>query len=91
MPKVYLRQSDRDDAREARETATLTLLLKTARGRLDREEQDLAREAGIHPATFCRLKRPGALDKVDFRTVRRLAHAIGCTAEDWLKAGGFGR
>lgn len=89
MPKVYLRQVDREAAKEQRESAVLTLLLRTAKGRLSREDRELAREAGIHPATFTKLKRDGAIDRTDFGTVRRLAHVTGCTAEEWLQAGGF--
>lgn len=89
MPKVYLTQSDRDSAREDRDMAVLTLAIKTARGRLDREDRELAKEAGIHHTTFCNLKHPGAVAKTDLRTARRIAHAVGCTPDEWLRIGGF--
>lgn len=89
MPKVYLRQAEREDAKETREMETLTILLRTARGRLGKQDRELAKTVGIHPGTFCNLKHPGAIAKTDLRTVRRLAHAVGCTADEWLKIGGF--
>lgn len=89
MPKVYLTREAREDAKERREIGELTLLLRTARGRLGKQDKELAEAVGIHPATFCCLKHDGAVAKTDLLTVRRLAHAIGCTAEDWLKIGGF--
>lgn len=89
MPKVYLTREAREDARESREIGVLTLLLRTARGRLGKQDKELAEIVGLHPSTFCCLKHDGAVAKTDLLTVRRLAHAIGCTAEDWLKIGGF--
>lgn len=89
MPKVYLTQAERDTAKEDRELAVLTLAIKTAKGRTDREDRELAKAVGIHPCTLSTLKHPGAIAKTDLLTARRLAHAVGCTADEWLRIGGF--
>ena len=89
MPRVYLTQAERADAKEAREMEVMTVLIRTASGRLCKQNKELADIAGVHPVTFTRLKQSGHVAKTDFQTVRRVAHAVGCTPEEWLKIGGF--
>ena len=89
MPKVYLTQEDRLEAEEDRELAHLTDLIRTARYRLDVPDSALAKAVGVSGARFSQLKADGAVDGVSLRRARRIAHAVGCTAEDWLRIGGF--
>lgn len=88
MPKVYLRQADREAARESAEIGTLTELIRTSKGRTGKRDQDTAKEAGISAVTFCNYKREG-VESIGLLTARRIAHAVGCTKEQWLRIGGF--
>ncbi len=89
MPRVYLTQADREAAREANEIGTLTDLIKTAKGRTGRSDQETAEDAGISAVTFCNYKKRGTIASVSLLTARRIAHAVGCTKEQWLRIGGF--
>ena len=89
MPRVYLSEEERRQAAESRELARLTELIRTARYRLGTTDKVLAGEVGVTGGRMSQLKADGAVDSLPLRQARRVAHAVGCTAEDWLKIGGF--
>lgn len=89
MPKVYLSAEARAAAQEARELDKLSELVRTCKGRTRRNDEDTAKAAGMSRGTLFRAKNPAAVGTLSLRSARRLAHAVGCTAEDWLKIGGF--
>lgn len=89
MPKVYLTEDKKVEAKENADMAVFTTLIKTARGRTDQLDRDLAKAAKISPVSFCRYKTDGEISKISLISARRLAHAVGCTKDEWLKIGGF--
>lgn len=89
MPKVYLSAEARAAAQEARELDKLSELVRTCKGRTRRNDEDTAKEAGMSRITFSRAKSPEVVGAMSLRAARRLAHAVGCTADDWLRIGGF--
>lgn len=89
MPRVYLSDADRSAARELQRLDKLSELVRTCKGRTARLDEESARAAGISKGTFTRAKRAESVGQLSFRSALRLAHAVGCTAEDWLKIGGF--
>lgn len=89
MPTVYLTNRQRAEAKERREIGTLTERMHTARLRLGVQEQDIASSLGLSKSGYSQLKRAGAAEKLPLLKARRIAHAVGCTAEDWLRIGGF--
>ena len=89
MPKVYLSSEARERAREERELDLLSERIRTCKGRTRRNDEDTAKLAGMCRTTFCNLKQPGRVENLSLLSARRLAHAVGCTADDWLRIGGF--
>lgn len=89
MPRVYLSDADRTAAKEARELGLLAELVRTCKGRTGKKDYDTAKEAQIGVSSFARTKDPDAIGGMKLLTARRLAHAVGCTKEDWLRIGGF--
>lgn len=89
MPKVFLSAEDRALAREARELDRLSELVRTCKGRTRQKDGDTAQQAGLSRMTFAEIKHPGRAGALSLRSARRLAHAVGCTKEDWLRIGGF--
>lgn len=89
MPRVYLSAEARVAAQEARELDKLSELVRTCKGRTRRNDEDTAKEAGMSRNTFSRAKSPEVVGAMSLRAARRLAHAVGCTPEDWLRIGGF--
>lgn len=87
MPKVFLSAAEREAAREDAELATLAELIRTSKGRTGKRDQDTADEVGVSKASFCGYKR--SVNGISLRTARRIAHAVGCTREQWLRIGGF--
>ena len=49
----------------------------------------MAESVGITARAFCRFKQPENIGGMSLRRARRIAHAVGCTPEDWLRIGGF--
>lgn len=90
MPKVHLTTEQREEARERREMGRLTTLIQTAKYRLNQPDTEIAAKVGVSGARISQLKHPFEVENVPLCTARRIAHAVGCTAEDWLKIGGFG-
>ena len=91
MPAVDLSDADRRKAREDKDFSRFAELVRTGKGRLERKEYEMAEDAGISSKEFSRLKNADALGSISLRRARRLAHAVGCTPEDWLKIGGFSK
>jgi len=89
MPRIYLSDEARTAAQEERELGRLSELVRTCKGRTYKKDADTAREAQISPGAFYQLKRTEAVAKLNLLSARRLAHAVGCTKEDWLRIGGF--
>lgn len=91
MPAVYLSDADRRKAQEEKDFSRFAELVRTGKGRLERKEYEMAGDAGISSKEFSRLKNADAIGSISLRRARRLAHAVGCTPEDWLKIGGFSK
>lgn len=89
MPAVYLSDADRRKAREEKDFSHFAELVRTGKGRLERKEYEMAEAAGISSKEFSRIKHADAIGSISLRRARRIAHAVGCTPEDWLRIGGF--
>lgn len=91
MPAVYLSDADRRQAREDKDFARFAELVRTGKGRLERKEYEMAEDAGLTARSFARFKHAENIGSMSLRRARRIAHAVGCTPEDWLKIGGFSK
>ena len=89
MPKVILGTQAKLEDKEEREMAKLSELVRTCKGRTMQKDKDTAQTAGVSIGIFCKAKHPENVYGMSLRVVRRIAHAVGCTKEDWLKIGGF--
>lgn len=91
MPAVYLSDDARRQAREEKDFARFAELVRTGKGRLRRKDYEIAEDVGITARAFCRFKLPENIGGMSLRRARRIAHAVGCTPEDWLRIGGFAK
>lgn len=66
-------------------------LIVTTRLRTKRKDYETAKAIGISPRAFSRYKDPETVSHMSLTLARRMAHAIGCTPEDWLRIGGFAK
>ena len=89
MPAVYLSDDARRQAREDKDFARFAELVRTGPGRLEVKCQELAEAAGMSQSSFTRFRHRDRIGSMSLRNARRVAHAIGCTPEDWLRIGGF--
>ena len=89
MPRVYLSDYERQLAAERRQNDVIALAVRTNKGRNGLTDQELAEQCGRSRCAISRYKRPEGVAVATFENVRRLAHAVKMTPEEWLKAGGF--
>lgn len=89
MPKVVLGTKAKQKNNEEREMGRLSELVRTCKGRTLRKDKDTAEMADVSLSVFGKAKHPENVYGMSLRMVRRIAHAVGCTKEDWLYIGGF--
>ena len=89
MPRVLIGTQARNEAQEARQNEAFVWALKTARARLGKTYTETAEAVGTTRNSLYVLRNPLAVSNAKFGTVRRIAHEIGMTREEWVKLGGF--
>lgn len=89
MPKVILGTKSKREDRERRQNDVIALLVRTNKGRNAVMDSEIAAQIEVGRCVMTRYKTPEGIGRANFEVVRRLAHAVGCTKEDWLRAGGF--
>ena len=89
MPKVYLTDRSRAEAAEQAQNEVFALALRTARGRTGKTNVVLCASVDISRDCICRLKHADNVGSARFETIRRLAHEMGLSAEEWLRLGGY--
>lgn len=89
MPKVYLTEQSRREAQEMKQNEVLVDRMCFLQGKGIKRVMDLAAELNLSKSTITRIKNPSHTGKVDFAIIRRLAHSVGLTADDWLRLGGY--
>lgn len=89
MPKVLLTQASKDADREAK----MDTVLNGAVGRycaINRKKQyEVAEACGIKKSAFS--QRMQNVGNVRLRDLRKLAHKVSMTPEEWLQLGGFAK
>ena len=89
MPKTYLSTNAREEAREAQRNEVFVWALKTVQARLGQTYTQTAEAVGTTRNRLYVLRNPLAVNNARFGMVRKIAHEIGMTREEWLKFGGF--
>ena len=89
MPKIHLTQASREEAFERECNDVFCLSLRTNYGRTGVYDRDIAASAGIGKATMTRLKKPEDVGRAGFGMIRKLAHLIRMSPDEWLRLGGY--
>ena len=89
MPKVFLSDRDREAERERRQNEVFSLALRTARGRLGIYDKEIQAKANVCRSSLYAMKKAENVGSTQFSSVRRVAHEIRLSADEWLKLGGY--
>ncbi len=90
MPKVFLTAADREKNRETNLNEVISFRVRANKARKGVKDKDLADVIGISIGSLVRYKDPEKLGLAPLNIVRKIVKECGVSAEEWLKAGGFG-
>ena len=82
-------QASREEAFERKCNDVFCLSLRTNYGRTGVYDQDIAASAGIGTATMTRVKMPEDVGRAGLGPIRKLAHLIRMSPDEWLRLGGY--